>query len=73
MNETREANQYDDWLKDDSDAAALVMRQWLIPVEEAAFGADERKERAVVFPPTYPIAEEASGYNISRRLQRVSD
>lgn len=37
--------QFDEWLRDDSDVAALVMRQWLEPVE----GKD-----AVIFPPTYP-------------------
>lgn len=37
---------YDDWLKDGSDIAALVMRQWLEPVE----GKD-----AVIFPPTYTL------------------
>lgn len=37
---------FDDWLKDDSDIAALVMRQWFEPVE----GKD-----AVVFPPTYTL------------------
>ncbi|MBX5446393.1 type I-U CRISPR-associated RAMP protein Csb1/Cas7u [Sphaerobacter sp.] len=35
--------------------AALVVRQWLMPVE----GKD-----AVIFPPTYPIAEDKAGYNI---------
>lgn len=47
--------QFDEWLKDDSDVAALVMRQWLEPVE----GKD-----AVIFPPTYPIEQGRSGYNI---------
>lgn len=37
---------YDEWLKDDSDIAALVMRQWLESVE----GKD-----AVIFPPTYNL------------------
>ena len=41
-------NQFDDWLKDDSDVAALVMRQWLEPVE----GKD-----AIIFPPTYAKPE----------------
>ena len=43
---------YDGWLKDDSDVAALVMRQWLVPVE----GKD-----SVVFPPTYTLAETEIG------------
>lgn len=38
--------EYDDWLKDGSDVAALVMRQWLEPVE----GKD-----AVIFPSTYTL------------------
>ena len=47
--------QFDQWLKDDSDVAALVMRQWFEPVE----GKD-----AVIFPPTYPIEQDKAGYNI---------
>jgi CRISPR-associated protein Csb1 len=48
---------FDAWLKEDSDIAALVMRQWLEPVE----GKD-----AVIFPPTYPIGDKGdkAGYNI---------
>jgi len=42
--------------------AALVMRQWLVPVE----GKD-----AVVFPPTYPT-ETKSGYNIDYSGQEIS-
>jgi len=54
--------QFDEWLKDDSPAAALVMRQWLVPIE----GKD-----AVIFPPTYAKPErmkeeEWLGYNIDR-------
>lgn len=41
--------QFDHWLKDDSDVAALVMRQYLEPVEG--------KDRAVIFPPTYTLAK----------------
>jgi len=47
--------QFDDWLNDDSNVAALTLHQWLEPVE----GKD-----AVVFPPTYPIDENRAGYNI---------
>src|ERR1043166_975585 len=52
--------QYDEWLDDNSAIAALVMHQWLVPVE----GKD-----AVIFPPTYakpePKREEDwLGYNI---------
>ncbi|WP_428937277.1 type I-G CRISPR-associated RAMP protein Csb1/Cas7g [Fontivita pretiosa] len=47
--------QFDSWLTDDSDVAALVMRQWLEPVE----GKD-----AVIFPPTYPVEQDKAGYNI---------
>jgi CRISPR-associated protein Csb1 len=55
-------NQFDHWLTDDSDFAALVMRQWLEPVE----GKD-----AVIFPPTYAKPERMRdedwlGYNIDR-------
>lgn len=54
--------QFDDWLKDDSDVAALVMRQWLESVE----GKD-----GVIFPPTYAKPERTKeedwlGYNIDR-------
>lgn len=53
---------FDDWLKDGSEVAALVMRQWLEPVE----GKD-----AVIFPPTYAKPERMrdedwTGYNIDR-------
>ena len=48
---------YDAWLKDDSDIAALVMRQWLEPIE----GRD-----AIIFPPTYPVDQNKAGYNIDR-------
>jgi CRISPR-associated protein Csb1 len=41
-------DKFDEWLKDKSDVAALVMRQWLEPVE----GKD-----AVIFPPTYTLNE----------------
>jgi len=53
-------DRYDKWLKDDSDVAALVMRQWLQPVEGKG---------AVIFPPTYAKPEGKKegdwiGYNI---------
>jgi CRISPR-associated protein Csb1 len=49
--------QYDDWLKDESEVAALVMRQWLTSVEGKG---------SVIFPPTYPIDQNKAGYNIDR-------
>lgn len=55
--------QFDDWLGDDSIVAALVMRQWLKPVEQAAFGDGEK---AVIFPPTYASGDNESPYNIDR-------
>lgn len=69
MNTNTSINQFDDWLKADSSVAALVMRQWLTPVE----GKD-----AVIFPPTYAEPKDISdsekarwrqetlGYNIDR-------
>jgi CRISPR-associated protein Csb1 len=56
------AQQFDEWLKDDSDVAALVMREWLEPVEGKG---------AVIFPPTYAKPERLReedwlGYNIDR-------
>lgn len=48
---------YDDWLNDRSDVAALVMRQWLVPVE----GRD-----AVVFPPTYTLADTDAGSRFNK-------
>jgi CRISPR-associated protein Csb1 len=58
----RLVEQYDGWLKDESDVAALVMRQCLEPVE----GKD-----GVIFPPTYAKPEylreeEWTGYNLDR-------
>ncbi|GIW43956.1 MAG: type I-U CRISPR-associated protein Cas7 [Candidatus Binatia bacterium] len=55
---------YDNWLKDDSDVAALVMRQWLVPVE----GKD-----AVIFPPTYTLADTEAGerFNKGERIPGV--
>ena len=56
MNESNTAlTRFDAWIKDESDVAALVMRQWLESVE----GKD-----AVIFPPTYPIERDPVGYNI---------
>jgi CRISPR-associated protein Csb1 len=52
--------QFDKWLDDNSDVAALVMRQWLVPVE----GKD-----AVVFPPTYTLNETEAG----ARFQKGED
>lgn len=58
MSEGRvDVTRFDGWLRDDSDVAALVLRQWLEPVE----GKD-----AVIFPPTYPIDQNKAGYNIDR-------
>lgn len=53
---------FDEWLRDASDVAALIMREWLVPVE----GKD-----AVVFPPTYAKPERTrdedwTGYNVDR-------
>lgn len=47
---------YDGWLRDDSEFAALVFRQSLMPVEGM---------NAVFFPPTYPM-DDTAGYNIDR-------
>lgn len=55
--EQMDVTRFDAWLKDDSDVAALVLRQWLEPVE----GKD-----AIVFPPTYPVDQNKAGYNIDR-------
>ncbi|MEW5981352.1 MAG: type I-U CRISPR-associated RAMP protein Csb1/Cas7u [Acidobacteriota bacterium] len=56
-----EVEKYDDWLKDGSEVAALVVRQYLVPVQ----GRD-----AVIFPPTYPVKDDSgsseAGYNIDR-------
>jgi len=50
-------NQYDGWLRDESEVAALTMRQRLVPIEG---------EDAIFFPPTYPIDQNKAGYNIDR-------
>jgi CRISPR-associated protein Csb1 len=60
MSDEEVLGQFDKWLTEDSEFAALVMRQWLIPVEG---------EDAVIFPPTYAPpkgtnAKEWLGYNI---------
>jgi CRISPR-associated protein Csb1 len=61
MNSTKDGlGRFDLWLVDDSDVAALVLRQFLVPIE----GPD-----AVVFPPTYAKPEgmrdeDWTGYNI---------
>jgi CRISPR-associated protein Csb1 len=57
-----DVTRFDEWLNDGSETAALVMRQWLVPVE----GKD-----TVVFPPTYAKPERMRdedwmGYNIDR-------
>jgi len=62
MSDAQVLNRFDDWLKEDSAVAALVMRQWLVPVEG---------KEAVIFPPTYTRPErmkeeEWTGYNIDR-------
>lgn len=62
MSDEQVLEQFDDWLADESSVAALVMRQWLEPVE----GKD-----AVIFPPTYAKPERTKeedwlGYNIDR-------
>lgn len=67
MTEVR-LDQYDEWLNDESDVAAIVMRQWLEPVE----GKD-----AVIFPPTYAKPERMReedwlGYNVDRFEDGVS-
>lgn len=60
MNNEQVLKQFDEWLVDGSQVAALTMRQWLEPVE----GKD-----AVIFPPTYAKPERMKeedwlGYNI---------
>ncbi len=62
MSDEQVLKQFDEWIRDDSPVAALVMRQWLVPVE----GKD-----AVIFPPTYAKPERMkeedwTGYNIDR-------
>lgn len=49
--------EFDAWLDEVSDVAALTMRQYLVPVEAPG---------AVIFPPTYPIERDRGGYNIDR-------
>lgn len=52
--------QYDEWLRDDSDVAALVKRQWLEPVEG---------EDAVIFPPTYTLSDTDAGGRFNKGEQ----
>ena len=67
-NENADVELFDEWLRDESDVAALVMHQWLRPVEETGLVDNER---AVIFPPTYAKPEgkkdaDWTGYNIDR-------
>ncbi len=63
MNDNVVLTKFDSWLEDTSEVAALVMRQWLVPVE----GRD-----AIFFPPTYAAPEDSGvkrgwlGYNLDR-------
>jgi len=61
-------DQFDSWIDDESDVAALVLRQWLEPVD----GKD-----GIIFPPTYAKPERTrdedwTGYNIDRIDERTS-
>ena len=60
MTDEQTLTRFDDWLKDDSDVAALVMREWLEPVE----GKD-----AVIFPPTYTLNDTDAGSRFNRGEQ----
>ncbi|MCS7304255.1 MAG: type I-U CRISPR-associated RAMP protein Csb1/Cas7u [Thermoguttaceae bacterium] len=51
---------FDEWLAEESPFAALVMRQWLMPVE----GKD-----AVIFPPTYTLDRTDVGSRFSKGEQ----
>jgi len=63
--ESADATKYDDWLKDDSEVAALVAREYLTPVEA---------KDAVVFPPTYPVRKDDSGNSVAGyNVDRFSD
>lgn len=60
MSNEQVLTQFDEWIVDGGTVAALVMRQWLVPVE----GKD-----AIIFPPTYAKPERMReedwlGYNI---------
>jgi CRISPR-associated protein Csb1 len=60
--ERGELKRFDTWLTDTSEIAALVLRQWLVPVEGSG---------AVIFPATYAKPERMRdedwiGYNIDR-------
>lgn len=62
MTDEQTLKQYDDWLVDNSECAALVMQQWLQSVEG---------KKAVFFPPTYlkpdgMKQEDWTGYNLDR-------
>ena len=53
MNEFME--QFDSWLISGSDIAAITMRRRLESVEG---------DKAIIFPPTYPVEKNKAGYNI---------
>ena len=50
-------HKFDEWIQDDSPIGAVVMHQYLEPIEGP---------HAVIFPPTYPIDRDLAGYNIDR-------
>ncbi len=54
---------YDDWLKEPG-PAAVVMREWLVPVE----GRD-----AVIFPPTYPAPQGQTDFPVPYNLDFFPD
>lgn len=66
--EVMSTHRFDQWLTNDSECAAVTMRQWLVSVEG---------EDAVIFPPTYAKPEgmrdsEWPGYNIDVFLDGTS-
>ncbi|HEU0073175.1 MAG TPA: type I-U CRISPR-associated RAMP protein Csb1/Cas7u [Dehalococcoidia bacterium] len=56
-------HEHTNWLSAESDAAALIMRQRLVPIEGPG---------AIIFPPTYPMEQDKAGYNIDRFDDRSS-
>ncbi len=64
MSDEHIIERFDEWLRDGSSVAALVMHQWLEPVE----GKD-----AIIFPPTYTLSDTDVGgrFNKGERVAGV--
>lgn len=61
---TQDLERFDEWLHDGNDSAALVLREWLEPIEG---------KEALVFPPTYPFDDGRGGSKAGYVIDRFDD